>query len=136
MSNSNSKSLKWLSIFFVIHFIADITFAIPLMISPERLLKLIGWTVVDPFAARLVAAALFGIGIESLIGRHSSIDSFKGMLNLKIIWSFAAIISFIIAIFSNIETVPFGIYFALLVFVCFNALWVYWRIKLNKLTHE
>jgi hypothetical protein len=48
---------------FVIHFVADVLFAVPLFFFPETTLSLLGWTDVDPAATRLVAAALFGIGI-------------------------------------------------------------------------
>ncbi len=44
---------KW----FVAHFITDIIFAVPLFLFPSAFLGALGWSVVDPFAARLVAAA-------------------------------------------------------------------------------
>ena len=51
---------------FVVHFVADIVFALPLFLAPQWTLTLLGWRAVDPIATRLVAAALFGIGIQSL----------------------------------------------------------------------
>jgi len=81
---------KALSIWFIIHFIIDISIAIPLFLFPERTLEFFGWDNIDIIMSRVVAAALFGIGIESLIGRNASLDGFRNMLNLKIIWSFAA----------------------------------------------
>lgn len=120
---------KW----FLIHFAVDITFAIPLMIIPELFLSILGWKVVDPIATRIVAAALFGIGIESLLGRNNSLESFKGMLNLKIIWSFATILGIIISMFHvSLNNVVF-LALLLAIFVVFNIVWVYWRIKINKL---
>ncbi|GAG91612.1 unnamed protein product, partial [marine sediment metagenome] len=56
---------KW----FIVHFITDMVFAIPLMIIPELFLNLMGWITVDPVSSRIVAAALFGIGIESFLVR-------------------------------------------------------------------
>jgi len=48
--NTVPKTLRML---FVVHFLADIAFAVPLLFIPELFLSLLGWTVVDPFAARL-----------------------------------------------------------------------------------
>ena len=77
-----SKSLRtW----FVIHCIADLTFAIPMLVAPVAFLSLFGWTTVDPFMTRLVAAALMGIGLESYLGRNAGVEAYQGMLNLKII---------------------------------------------------
>ncbi len=74
-----------LRFWFVVHFIVDMLFAIPLFVAPEWLLILFGWDRVDPLTSRLVAAALFGIGIESFLGRGAGIEAFRGMLNLKLI---------------------------------------------------
>ena len=63
---------KW----FVVHFIADILFALPMFIIPVQFFTILGWQVVDPIATRMVAAALFGIGIESLLSRNASKESF------------------------------------------------------------
>ena len=67
---------------FVVHFVADILFAVPLFVAPRGLLTLLGWTEVDPLSTRMVAAALFGIGIQSLLGRHEGVEAFRAMLNL------------------------------------------------------
>jgi len=66
---------KSLRVWFVIHFVADLLFALPLFFAPVFTLKLFGWETVDPATSRLVAAALFGIGIESLLGRNASADA-------------------------------------------------------------
>jgi len=119
----------WLSKFFVLHFIVDMAFAIPLFFFPISFLTLFGWQTVDPVMSRLVAAALFGIGIESWLGRNSSREAFKSMLNLKIIWSIAAIAGFLIAIIQG--RANFIIWIVLFTFAAFNILWVYWRIRLK-----
>ncbi|MFW5790389.1 MAG: hypothetical protein ACOCWE_03955 [Bacillota bacterium] len=120
---------NWLSRFFVLHFIIDMIFAIPLFFFPESFLSFFGWQAVDPVMTRLVAAALFGIGIESLLGRNGSRESFKAMLNLKIIWSLGAIGGLLL----SMEQSPadFIIWVVLFTFIAFNILWVYWRIRLN-----
>ena len=117
---------------FVIHFILDVLFAIPLMLAPIFTLQLLGLQVVDPFTARLVAAALFGIGIELYLGRNAGQEAYTGMLNLKIIWSAAAVIGLLLSLLQfgpGRPRVGWGI---LLVFLCFNLLWVYWRWRLAK----
>ena len=120
---------KW----FLIHFMVDILFAIPLIIIPDYFLRTLGWQVVDPVSARLVAAALFAIGIESLISYKSSIDNYIGMLNLKILWSLGAVLGLIISIIHMDHGRPIAMWLLLLVFLAFNALWVYWRVKLFRL---
>lgn len=46
-----------LGTWFVIHFIVDVVFAIPLFLFPQEFLALFNWRSVNPLAARLVAAA-------------------------------------------------------------------------------
>ncbi len=127
--NSVPNSLRtW----FVLHFIIDISLAIPLMVAPVFTLKLFGWETVDPVTARLVAAALFGIGIESFLGRNAGIEAYMGMLNLKIIWSLAAITGLCLSLFQGVAGAALVIWVLVLVFAGFNLLWVYWRKQLGK----
>ncbi len=119
------RSLRW---WFVIHFWADVLAAVPLFIAPDLLL-LLGWERVDPIATRLVCAALFGIGIESWIGRGASGDSFRTMLNLKVIWSAAAVLGVLV---SMLQGGPPAGWAVLAIFVGFNAVWVYFRRLLRR----
>jgi hypothetical protein len=120
------KSLRrW----FVVHFAADMLFAIPLLVAPRFTLELFGWQTVDPVTTRLVAAALFGIGIQSLLGRNEPRAAFLGMLNLKIIWSMTAVLGFAIGLITG---APFGVWIFLGVFTAFSALWWYYRIALGR----
>ena len=117
---------------FVIHFVVDMLFAIPLMLAPVATLRLFDWQVIDPFLTRLVAAALFGIGIESFLGRNAGREAYMGMLNLKIIWSSAAIVGMawsLIDGFRGAILLPSTI---LIVFLLFNGVWVYWRTRLSR----
>ncbi len=72
---------------FVLHFAVDMIVAVPLFFAPREVLALFGWIAIDPLATRLAAAALMGIGLESLLGRKAGREAFKGMLQLKVIWS-------------------------------------------------
>lgn len=126
------KVPKALQIWFAIHFAADIIFAIPLLIIPEIFLGFLGWQTVDPVASRLVAAALFGIGTESLLSRKNGYESFITMLNLKIIWSLAAVIGITLSIIQNAHDRAIGTWMILGIFVVFNGIWVWWRIQLPK----
>ena len=128
----DSHSKKWLKRFFVLHFIIDISIAMPLFIAPIFFLESLGWQQIDPVAARLVAAALFGIGIESYLGRNSSGETMANMLNLKIIWSLSAIIGIAISISESSYGTPFSLKIILAVFIVFNLLWTYWRMHLNN----
>lgn len=82
---------------FVAHCIIDLLFALPLFVAPTFVLKLMEWPSVDPLSTRLVAAALFGIGIQSYLGRNESAATFRGMLNLKMIWSGSAVLGIVIS---------------------------------------
>ena len=128
-----NKSPSSLKVWFIIHFIIDITFAIPLFIFPNAFLDLLEWHIIDPFATRIVAAALFGIGIESYLGRNANIETYKNMLNLKIIWSAAVIIGVILTILQTSHSTTLAEGLLLLTFIFFNILWIYWRIRINKL---
>lgn len=79
---------------FVVHGVVDWEFAIPLFSFPDSFLRALGWTVVDPMAARGVAAALAGIGTQSLLARGSSRVVYRELLSLKIVWSFTATLGF------------------------------------------
>jgi len=119
---------------FVVHFAVDIIFAIPLLIAPVAFLTLLGWETVDPLATRLVGAALLAIGVESLLGRNAGVESFKGMLNLKLIWSGAASIGILV----TMVTVggPAAGWLLLLTFVAFHLLWLYYRLQLRTAVAE
>ena len=130
----NTRTIpKALTIAFIVHFVADILFAVPLFIFPGKFLDLLGWKSIDPVVARLVAAALFGIGIESFIGRNASKDSFKSMLNLKIIWSSAAIVGFVVSLITYESSRLLIIWLLVIVFLVFNLLWVYWRVRIGRM---
>lgn len=120
---------KGLRTWFVIHFAIDILFAIPLLVAPVPFLTFLGWTAVDPYTARLVGAALMGIGIESYLGRNAGVEAFQGMLNLKIIWSATAIAGTLLTMMSGYR--PWGAWLLLAAFIPFNILWIYYRLQLR-----
>lgn len=113
---------------FVVHFVADVAVAIPLFVAPRAFLELLGWTEVDPLAARLVAAALLAIGIESLVCRSAGVETFRAMLGLKIIWSASATVGIL---WSQIDGGPPMGWLALGIFAAFHLLWVHYRLRLR-----
>ena len=117
---------------FVIHFAADMISALPLLVAPVAVLEAVGWEAVDPVAARLVAAALFGIGIESLLGRNADREAFVAMLNLKIIWSAAAVVGLAWSLAEGAHGRPLALWSVLGIFGTFNLVWVYWRVRLSR----
>jgi hypothetical protein len=108
---------------FVVHFIADWLVAIPLFFAPEAFLGLCGWTTVDPFAARGVAAALFAIGAQSFLDRSAGVASFRTMLSLKVIWATFASAGFLWGSLQGGHVMTWA-FFA--VFAGFDLLWIYW----------
>ena len=117
---------------FIIHFAVDVIFAIPLFFFPIAFLTFLGWHSIDPFATRIVAAALFGIGIESFLGRNATAQTFKNMLNLKIIWSGATIAGVGLSIFQNVYPASIAQWLLLGTFIAFHIVWVIWRIRIGK----
>lgn len=123
---------KYLRISFIIHFLVDISVAIPLFIMPVAILSFFGWPVIDPVLTRLFAAALFGIGIESFLGRNADPETFDNMLNLKIIWSFFAVLGISLSILQNPALNNILSWIGLVTFLSFNFLWVYFKLLLYK----
>jgi len=116
---------------FIIHFIADMLFGLPLIFAPGWLLGLFDIPNCEVVMARLVGAALIGIGGISLVARNKSFEVYDTLLSLKIIWSAAATIGLFISYYSIRN-----IYILLIawIFIIFAAIWWYYKIRLmNKL---
>lgn len=118
---------------FVLHFIIDMLFGIPMMVAPVWTMSLFGWETVDPIMTRVVAAALFGIGIESWLVRDQPLAAFMGMLNLKILWSTAVVVGGTVSLLQGAQGAPLMGWGLIGVFVVFNVLWVYWWFEARKL---
>lgn len=125
MKKSVPKSLKtW----FIIHFILDILFAIPLLLFPVWFLQIMGFVTVEPMTARLVGAALIGIGGNSFLMRNKSKGVYLAMLNLKLLWSAFAVIGIFMTMMQGGPTVGWLI---LIVFVAFFFLWSYYKKRIR-----
>ena len=111
--------LKNLRTWFVIHFFTDYIFGIPMLIAPVWTMSLFGWTVIDPATTRIAGAALLGIGGESLLVRNASLEVYRAMLNMKIIWSLSAIFGIILSILDGAPPMAWGF---LAIFTGFSAL--------------
>ncbi len=111
---------------FVVHFAIDLVIAVPLLLAPEWLLPRLGWLFVDPVTSRLVGAALMGIGLQSLLGRNAGVETFRAMLNLKIIWSASATLGLGLGL---LKGGPPAAWLFLVVFMAFLGLWVNYRLK-------
>ncbi|MBA2661302.1 MAG: hypothetical protein H0U74_03355 [Bradymonadaceae bacterium] len=122
---------KALRFWFVFHFVADIVFAAPLLIAPELFLGMFGWPAVDPMTARLVGAALVGIGVESLLGRDAPLESFRTMLRLKILWSGTATLGILVTMLQGGPAMGW-LFFA--IFASFNGIWTYWFLRLRAIS--
>jgi len=114
---------------FVVHFIADVLFAVPLLIAPVWSMQRFGWKTPDPLATRLVGAALMGIGVESLLGRDGSVESFRTMLRLKVIWSVSANVGIALTLLAG--DAPWGAYAFQGIFLVFSATWITYARRLR-----
>lgn len=115
---------------FVAHFVVDFLFGLPLLLAPELLLRPLGWTTVDPAASRLVGAALLGIGSQSYFCRDAGVEVFKTMLDLKLVWSFSAILGLLISIGQG---APPAVWAFLSLFIAFAGIWTHYRIRFKQL---
>ncbi len=115
---------------FMAHFVVDIVFAVPLLLAPGLLLSPLGWSCVDPTSARLVGAALLGIGTQSLIGRNDGQAVYTAMLNLKILWSLAAIFGLVASIAGG---APPAAWAFLCAFIAFSGVWIHYRIRFKQM---
>ena len=127
MKSEINQVPKSLRVWFVIHFVVDMLFAIPLIFFPEVIMPLLGWQTVDPITSRLVGSALLGIGGESLLGRKASREVFLALLNLKILWASSAVLGIGLGIAAGGPPKAWGF---LAVFVIFGGIWIYYRSKI------
>ncbi|MCB9568892.1 MAG: hypothetical protein H6710_17040 [Myxococcales bacterium] len=118
-----------LRLWFVVHFVADIAFAIPLFFAPEAFLSLLGWQTIDPVTTRIVAAALVGIGVQSLLARHESAEVFRAMLSLKVLWSATATLGILWSVLDGGP--PFAWAFVG-IFALFNVVWTRYYLMLRR----
>lgn len=120
-----------LRIWFIIHFFADIIFAIPLILFSAWTLSFFGFNGDDTLIARFFGASLVAIGSTSLIVRNASLEVYDSMLTLKILFSGSAIVGIIISI---IDGAPKSAWLFLIIFSIFFLIWSYYKrqLKLNK----
>ena len=107
---------------FVVHCSVDLLVAVPLFIAPRAVLGLLGWIEIDPAMSRVVAAALFAIGIQLLLARNEPRRTFGTMLTLKLIWSSFAVLGILLSILQGAPHIAWGF---VGVFTAFSAVW--WR---------
>lgn len=122
---------KSLRVWFMVHFAVDMLFGLPLLFAPEWILGFFNVPVVATLTARLVGAALVGIGGISLIAKDDSIDTFRTLLTMKILWSVAAMVAIALYIAEGGDCI---VWFIFATFLMFNVVWTCYRIKLNELT--
>ena len=113
---------------FIIHFVADMIFGVPLLLIPGKMLQVFGFPSDHFFFARLVGAALIGIGGSSFLARNSVIEVFRGLLELKILWSATAIIGILLSIY---DRAPRSAWLFLAIFCVFSSAWITFRYKLR-----
>lgn len=119
------KIPKSLVVWFKLHFVVDVIFAIPLIFFPGLVLRLLSLPVENLFLARVIGAALLGIGGSSIFCKKK--EHYEIMLILKIIWSISAILVLVYsAIFENASI----LWILALVFLIFSVTWIYYRRQL------
>jgi len=115
------KIPKSLRTWFLIHFIIDLIFGIPLLFFPETTLSLFGIKTLETVTPRLVGAALIGIGGTSYFTKKKD---FSIMLTLKIIWSLSAILGLLLAL---CQGAPKLVWLIAGMFAVFSGIWIYYK---------
>lgn len=123
------KVQKSLRRWFIIHFITDFIFGMPLLFTPNYFLSFFGYQI-EPLTTRLVGAALIGMGWKSFLIRNNSLEQFQALPTLKIIWSLSAIVGIILTLTEHILKFT---YIILLIFALFSTIWIDHKIKLNNI---
>jgi hypothetical protein len=117
-----------LKIWFIIHFIVDMLFGIPLLLVPNWFLTLFHLPVTELLFPRLVGAALIGIGVNSLLMHRAGVTAYQSMLNLKIVWASAAILAIVLTLLTKTLLILWVI---LITFIIFLTVWIYYRVKMR-----
>jgi len=125
----SSKVPQSLRIWFLIHFFVDIIFAIPLLLIPSWILGRLSIVTTETITARLVGAALMGIGGASFFSYKKSKESYDILLTLKIIWSVTALIALALSLYAGAQNI---LWLIIGIFAIFSAVWIYYKIKLRN----
>ncbi|MDP3975518.1 MAG: hypothetical protein Q8P95_01235 [bacterium] len=112
---------------FLFHFAIDMLFGIPLMIAPGFLFDLFGIAGENFLMARMVGAALIGIGGASLVVHRAGTEVFLALLNLKLIWASSALVAIGLSIWEGGPQI-FWLFFA--IFAGFWLVWGYYRMRM------
>jgi len=120
-----------LRLWFAVHAVVDLGAGLPLLIAPEVVLPRLGWTVVDPVAARLVGAALVGIGVSSWRTRMAGAAVMRALVGLKVVWSAGAILALVISIARGAPELTF---LFLSIFLAFCGVWSHHAIRFRQLS--
>ncbi len=115
---------------FRVHCAVDLMAGLPLLLVPQRILGLLGWTAIDPVASRLCGAALLGIGGASVLVERHGLAGYRTLLGLKVIWSVAAIFALLAGI---ADGAPPAAWAFLSIFIAFSGIWMSYVIRLRQL---
>jgi hypothetical protein len=118
-----------LRIWFLIHFAVDMVFAFSLLVAPAWVLGLFSFAPVEPFTARLVGAALAGIGGVSFFARHGSAETYDALLTLKLLWSAGALLAIVLSL---VEGGPRSLWLFFGIFFCFFLIWALYKARLRR----
>ena len=109
---------------FLVHFALDPLFGLPLLFIPRFVLGIFNMPLTDTIAPRVVGAALLAIGAISFIANKADVETYDLLLNLKIIWSTAAMLAIFLALLDGSPETGW-IFFIL--FAIFFGTWVYYK---------
>ncbi len=113
---------------FIIHEVVDAVVMIALALDPEAVFAVMSWPGGDPILARMFAAALFAIGGISWIARDASVEVYRVLLDLKLLWAGGIVI----ALFISWIAVPSPCLAVVgILFAGFFSLWAYFRSELE-----
>ena len=129
MDTSNQEVPNSLRNWLVFHFYVDYAFAIPFFFFPETTAEILGYDPLDPLAARIVAAALFGIGYSSYLASKFDLKAMHTKLRWAVVWAGSATIGLLWA--ANTVEHIWGWVFAG-IFLFFFMLWGNYALRLGS----
>lgn len=124
----NNTIPSGLRTWFLFHFILDMALALPLVFAPSFVLDFLQFPPVNLLFPRIIGAAMLAIGGNSFVMRNKGPEVYSAMLDLKLIWSGAAILGLAMSVAEMRDPVTIG---SLSLFVILFVVWAYYRNRIR-----
>ncbi len=114
---------------FIVHFVIDTVFAIPLLFFTGWFLAKLNFPDENLIFIRLVGAILLGIGGSSLFSHNAGRETMQAMLVLKLLWSGGAIFAISLSLYQGAPAIA---WIFLGIFLLFFLVWSFYFFGYKK----